>query len=271
MFFLTFTKNNTLMKHSILFIFLSLFFFSFSQDQLEDYYFQRSFKEDGIQYQFHVLDDDKHGVWFYKKDKVYFWYKAQHILSTQGGASGTLLNGKFESFYSNKQLLKKGNFKKGLKNGEWMEWRGDGSLLLVEKWRNGELRSFIFYNKNGKEIKRITYQRNTFQFETKDSIVESKNNGVKEKIIIKNENGEIVRIERRKSNKLNGVQQTFENGELIKSEKYKNGILIEKEKSDKKSQENESTDIKKDRKFFNFKKLNVFKTKKDKNQPGQDE
>lgn len=262
------------MKYTILFIFLSLFLFSFSQDQLEDYYFQRSFKEDGMQYQFHVLDDDKHGVWFYKKDRIYFWYKAQHILSTQGGASGTLLNGTFESFYSNKQLFKKGSFKKGVKNGEWIKWREDGSLLLVEKWRNGELKSSVFYSENGEEAKRITYQRNNFQLETKDSIVETKNKGTKQKIIIKDENGEIIRIERRKLNKLNGVQQTFENGKLIKSERFKNGVLVDKkdsEASKKKDEDNNSTTVKKERKKISLKKLNIFKRKKDKNQSNRNE
>lgn len=135
------TRNNFILLRIICYLYTILFtaFSAFAQNPVKDFYLKKSLKQDGLHYQFTVLDDDKHGVWIYNKDKFYFWYKAQKVLSTQGGASGQLLNGSFEAFHENKQLAQKGKFHKGLKDGKWINWRADGSLISIEEWNKGDL------------------------------------------------------------------------------------------------------------------------------------
>jgi hypothetical protein len=72
-----------------------------------------------------------------KSNLHYFWYSANAIHETQGGYSGRLLNGKYSAFYLNKNLKEQGNFKKGLKNGVWRSWNGDGSLIAATNWKRG--------------------------------------------------------------------------------------------------------------------------------------
>jgi len=220
------------MKYLIIFLTFLTWTSLFSQKQLGDYYLKRNVKQDGQQFQFSVLDEDKHGIWFHSKSKFYYWYKAQKVISTQGGSAGVVLNGDLESFYPNKQLYQQGQFKKGLKNGSWLYWRNDGTLRLEEDWNHGKLKAFIAYDENGKESTRETYKGQRKYSESSDTIVSSKRNGKIVNLIIKDEAGQVVRIENRKDKELHGKVKTFENGKLLATEKYKNGILIEPEKAE---------------------------------------
>ena len=72
-----------------------------------------------------------------KNDRYYFWYLKNIIHSTQGGYSGQLLNGHYVAFYPDKNLKEQGNFKNGLKNGEWKSWNPKGDLTSVTEWNEG--------------------------------------------------------------------------------------------------------------------------------------
>lgn len=74
-----------------------------------------------------------------KRNVFYYWYSANAIHSTQGGYSGTLLNGSYNEYYLNKNIREQGNFKKGVKTGIWRSWDKDGMLTKMEKWKNGVL------------------------------------------------------------------------------------------------------------------------------------
>ncbi len=244
-------------------IFLFYFFYSlisFSQKQLEDYYLQRNLKQEGEQYQFQILDEDKKGVWFHRKDKFYFWYKAQHVISTQGGSSGLLLNGNFESFYEKKQLSKKGKFRKGLKSGEWLYWRKDGTLRITETWSNGEMKIRTLYDQTGTEKEKITFKGKGFYKETNDTVVNSKRNGKKQTIIIKDSQGQVVRVEQKKNGQLHGKVKSYSNGELTESEEYKDGVLMVKEDEDDTKIRNQDKKTKKSLK-------DIFKRKDKKEDP----
>jgi hypothetical protein len=67
----------------------------------------------------------------------YYWYSAGSVHSTQGGFSGTLLNGQYTEYYLNKNLKQQGTFKKGLKNGTWKSWNEDGTLSQTATWKKG--------------------------------------------------------------------------------------------------------------------------------------
>ena len=72
-----------------------------------------------------------------KNDRYYYWYLKNLIHSTQGGYNGQLLNGHYVAFYPDKNLKEEGNFKTGLKDGEWKTWNPKGDLTNVTNWNDG--------------------------------------------------------------------------------------------------------------------------------------
>ena len=92
-------------------------------------------------------------------DCSYYWLSGQSIHVTQGGFSGKLLNGSYESFYLNKNLKESGNFLDGVKIGEWKNWTDQGVLTDQYIWKagkkNGKYRKF---SPEGKEIEYGCYQ-----------------------------------------------------------------------------------------------------------------
>jgi len=72
-----------------------------------------------------------------KSNLHYYWYSSNVIHDTQGGYSGRLLNGAYSTFYLSKSLKEQGNFKNGLKDGVWKNWKEDGSLLYETNWKRG--------------------------------------------------------------------------------------------------------------------------------------
>ncbi|MDB5130470.1 MAG: hypothetical protein JWR02_219 [Mucilaginibacter sp.] len=72
-----------------------------------------------------------------KNDRYYYWYLNNVIHSTQGGYNGQLLNGHYTAFYPDKNLKEEGDFKSGLKDGEWKTWNPKGDLKSVANWREG--------------------------------------------------------------------------------------------------------------------------------------
>jgi len=72
-----------------------------------------------------------------KNDRYYYWYFNKVIHSTQGGYSGTLLNGHYIAFYPDKNLKEEGNFNRGLKDGQWKTWNKKGDLTAVTNWNDG--------------------------------------------------------------------------------------------------------------------------------------
>jgi hypothetical protein len=74
-----------------------------------------------------------------RNDRYYFWYYSNTIHSTQGGFNGQLLNGHYVALYRDKNLKEEGNFKRGLKDGEWKTWNPKGDLTSVANWNEGVL------------------------------------------------------------------------------------------------------------------------------------
>ena len=162
------------------FLIVMLVSFGFTQKPMKDFDLKKSLKQDGFQYQFTVMDIDHHDLWYFRKSKFYFWYKAQKVLSTQGGASGQLLNGEFEAFHDNKQLAQKGNFHKGLKDGKWIYWRTDGSIIKIEFWNKGKYVGIHeFFNENGELIETDKYTRFKHVRTVGDSVIVTKNKKIR--------------------------------------------------------------------------------------------
>lgn len=98
-------------------------------------------------------------TFYYKGDKkiktddglFYYWYAAHDIKKTRGAFEGKLLHGKYVMFYYNKDLLCKGEFKYGLKDGVWKSWHKGGEIKSKERWKKGRIMGIAYYyHPNGK-------------------------------------------------------------------------------------------------------------------------
>jgi antitoxin component YwqK of YwqJK toxin-antitoxin module len=119
-----------------------------------------------VQYSDSILE-----AFYYRGDKkiktkdnlFYYWYGAQDIKHTRGAFDGKLLHGKFILFYRNKDLLSKGNFRYGLKDGEWKSWYLGGERKSKEKWRKGTVIGAAYYygiNGNVRVVRKLNHLGN---------------------------------------------------------------------------------------------------------------
>jgi antitoxin component YwqK of YwqJK toxin-antitoxin module len=74
-----------------------------------------------------------------KPNKTYYWYKERKIYKTQGGISGSPLDGYYEVYFSDGNIRISGFFKKGLKHKKWKAWSEMGALLYVKRYSRGVL------------------------------------------------------------------------------------------------------------------------------------
>lgn len=70
-------------------------------------------------------------------DVKYYWCSANAINSNIGGYSGSLLDGDYQVIDKKKRLITKGQFRLGLKVGEWKKWYPNGYLRSIENWKGG--------------------------------------------------------------------------------------------------------------------------------------
>lgn len=106
----------------------------------------------------------------------YYWLAGRQINVTSGGYSGKLLHGNFSSYYLNKQLKEQGEFKKGLKIGEWKQWSESGSLQGRINYSKGQKNgTFYRYNEKGILIEQGNYLNDKLdgklkKYQGKDSV-----------------------------------------------------------------------------------------------------
>jgi antitoxin component YwqK of YwqJK toxin-antitoxin module len=92
-------------------------------------------------------------------DRFYNWYSSNRIKQTQGGYSGSLLNGLYNEFYLNKNLKEQGVFDKGLRDGIWKSWTEDGILIQEITWNRGQKQGgFTLYDEKGSPKQKGTYK-----------------------------------------------------------------------------------------------------------------
>ena len=143
----------------------------------------------------------------YKLDEQldYHYYYKNTFSHNQGNYTGYLLHGKTEVFNSAQQLIEKGQYQHGLKNGKWYHWHDNGKLAKLDHWKGGRLHGL-------------------------------------QKIF--DQDGQLLSSSEYKKGKLNGKVIVFVDGEVVSSERYKKGELKvkkEKEPKEKKSKEKEKT------------------------------
>jgi antitoxin component YwqK of YwqJK toxin-antitoxin module len=93
------------------------------------------------------------------QDRLYYWYSAGQIRSTQGGYSGKLLNGTYREFYLNRNLKEQGAYDAGLRTGLWKSWKEDGTLASTYTYDNGVLSGpYVKYNAGGRPAESGNYK-----------------------------------------------------------------------------------------------------------------
>jgi len=108
-----------------------------------------------------------------KPEKFYSWFDNTSIHQTQGGYSHYLLHGPYLRFsYPDNQLVEKGNYKTGVKNGVWLCWYDNGVLKEKCNWKNGNLNGRKeFYDRKGQLLRTEIYKNNDLVETTDNKII----------------------------------------------------------------------------------------------------
>lgn len=247
---------------AFLLIFQSGFSFTSLAQKPKEYQLKYNTKQNQEICQFSVLDEIQTQNKF-KKDRIYFWLKSQEIIETQGGAGGRLLHGEFQAFYENKQLSKKGTFKKGLKDGQWIYWNPKGEIIHVENWSNGLRKGDEDFFQQGKLSHKIRHKGKKQIIMYPDSVLLFKNNDLRKKTLLHQK--KITRVNRYKQGKLHGKQQEVNNGKkaVFRYRKGEKLFVKNKQNQTSKKKENKPEREKKDKKKVGLK--NRIKALREKN------
>jgi antitoxin component YwqK of YwqJK toxin-antitoxin module len=230
-------------------IFLTYVPFSFGQKIMN---IQPSYniKQDGLSHKFTLADFSLNEKKRYNHRKTYYWYKAQKVIATQGGSAGIVLNGTYQSFYPSNQLCEKGEFKKGLKIGEWKQWYQNGALKKVERWKKGRLVGRqTFYDEKGQINKLVRLSRFKKEIITADTLIVERGNRLK--ISTLDSLGEVRQVERYKKQRAHGKHVFYKEDSDTEVIRYKKGVLLTKKVKEEKT---DKTKEEKERKFNWFKK-----------------
>jgi antitoxin component YwqK of YwqJK toxin-antitoxin module len=100
-----------------------------------------------------------------KENSIYYCFKSLKILQVQGGYVGALLSGDF-TLFCNDIIIQKGNFKKGLKDGIWIEWWPSGLIKESITWKNGVMSGrFIKNDASGLHVVSGNYKNGQYNGE----------------------------------------------------------------------------------------------------------
>ncbi len=166
-----------------------------------------------------AIDKDQHQIRAYiypdkikkvkpRKQVFYHYYYQKEIHQTQGGYTGYLLHGNYEVTNDVNQMIQQGQFKNGLKNGEWKEWQGNGTLGAISQWKKGRQHGKLkVYDSNGKLSNTQRYrngkakgERTVFQNGKKVKKPKAKKEKEKEKTV-KKANGKQKKEKKKEANK----------------------------------------------------------------------
>lgn len=230
-------------NHLFFLVFILLYsFVGFSQKfEIENKF---HIKQDDKSIVFRVLDTDDSQLKKYNPNKNYYWFKSQKVLATQGGSSGSLLDGIYESFYKNNQLAEKGLFKKGLKHGVWKHWAPNGILMRQENWSKGtQTGKQLYYSQEGIIQKTVVYKNNQTQIIARDTtIIKTKKTVL---TTINDSTGRLISQSRYSNFKLDGTQISRDQNDSLIKTIYKKGELVSKKiKTDKDQTKNAGSEKK---------------------------
>ncbi len=215
-----------------------------------------------IEYQAYMLEGKTISL---DEKKMYYWSKNHEIFFTQGNYSGRLLHGKYSMYYKEGNLKEKGVFKMGLKNGEWYEYKKDGTIDKIIKWDEGKKIGVTFDSSIdkmnvkylSKKEKRII--RKTENEKIKLEKLELKNQNKLDKIAQKEAKAkekELKKQQKTKSElKSEGEQKKFDIKSIFKKDKPTNDVNLKKNETKNKENKKGEEPKKKEEKVKNEKNL----------------
>lgn len=177
-----------------------------------------------------------------KTSKTYFWFKGGLIHEAQGGIAGELLNDKFIKMYHSNQLAEQGQFKNGLRVGEWKTWHQNGVLATTLHYSNG-LRSgkYSRYDESGKLVENGKFSSNlkTGKWKNAESeeIITYKNGVIvkKKEIISKSEQYRIKQENIKAENAIDSQKEQEATSDALKLKSYKAKTKEEKAEAKEKA------------------------------------
>lgn len=105
---------------------------------------------------FEVQEDDKEVK--AQADILYTWFSHHKIHTTRGDFNGDLLHGEFIIVNKERDLMEKGTFKYGQKNGIWKVWYADGEIKSLYKYKNGKKNgTCVDYDDMGDPVSKVKY------------------------------------------------------------------------------------------------------------------
>jgi antitoxin component YwqK of YwqJK toxin-antitoxin module len=194
-------------------------------------YLIKRISDKDFRYEFYTTDKKINPI----TSKTYFWFKGGIIHEAQGGFAGDLLNDKFIKMYHSNQLAEQGQFKNGIRVGEWKTWYKNGVLATTLHYRNGLLSGKYFkYNEEGKLIESGKFSSNLkngkwFNGENSEIITFKHGVIVKEKDTLSKSEQYRIEQENIKAEKAKEAQKELElNLDKLKLESYKAKTKVEK-------------------------------------------
>ncbi len=166
-----------------------------------------------------IISDSDHTQEFYikleqpkkfKTDRTYHWFRSGKIHTSVGDVGGQVLHETYVKFDVNRNLLQKGDFDDGLKNGLWKTWATDGNLIKAIEYKQGILNgTHITYTEDGAKQQEGTYR-----------------NGLRAGVWKTwSETGRVTKEERWELGKRQGAFKSYdEEGKLQASGKYSKGL-----------------------------------------------
>jgi len=146
-------------------------------------------------YVFHVKVLDEYDK--AESTKRYYWFYQGEVKCTVGNYTGKLLHGYFEKFDRKENLIEKGMFSYGLKDGDWLTWYSNGNVARRLHWNSG-LRSgdFTEHALSGTIVCSGTYRRDKLHgyvmYYTQDGVLDRK---------VKYKNGVLVKTKEKRGKK----------------------------------------------------------------------
>jgi hypothetical protein len=117
----------------------------------------KAYKDSVIKFHVKLLDD----AISLDEAKRYYWFNEGDIKSTMGNFTGKLLHGKYEKFDRSGNLIQKGSFRYGLKDGVWNGWSKEGSMMSSVVWYKGFREGdFKEYYESGQISKQGSFKKN---------------------------------------------------------------------------------------------------------------
>lgn len=133
-------KKKQLLKNSIIgLLLLSLPNFVLAQNlyKKQKTFSVQVFQKDTL-YEVQVRNTSKRIFASQKEDRVYYWYNSGTILKNQGGYAQNPLHGKCVIKNTQKKMIAQGEFKNGLRIGEWKFWDAYGNLMYTQEYKKGK-------------------------------------------------------------------------------------------------------------------------------------